>query len=81
MEFLPGEGLTNRPELSFAPKVAMLRWSVNKANIGRNESELQESFENFVDPPEADTVYDVESNRMLSYVVSIVSSGGVVGIY
>jgi len=33
-------------------------------NIGRNESELQESFENFVDPPEADTVYDVESNRM-----------------
>ena len=47
----------------------MLRWSVNKANIGRNESELQESFENFDDPPEADTVYDVESNRILSYVV------------
>jgi hypothetical protein len=33
--------------------------------------------------PEADTVYDVESNRMLCYIVSIVSSGGVcvVGMY
>lgn len=52
-------------------------------NIGRNESELQESLENFDDPPEADTVYDVESNRMLCYIVSIVSSGGVcvVGMY